>query len=648
AVPHQPLDGTLGDFRLLREIGRGGMGVVYEAEQISLGRRVALKVLPVAATLDSRQMQRFENEARAAAHLHHGHIVPVFAVGRERGVPYYAMQYIEGRSLATVLDGLRHAPPSAETVAGASSLTAHPLDSPAWFREVASLGKQAAEALDHAHGMGVVHRDIKPANLLLDERGKLWVTDFGLARFAENPGATLTGDLVGTLRYMSPEQASGQPVTDPRSDVYGLGATLYELLVRRPAIDATDRQQCLRQILEEEPAPPRRLNRAVPPELETIVLKAMAKGPEDRYRTAGELADDLGLFLADRPIRARPPSLWTHAAKWARRHSRAMALAALGLAAAVVVLAVTAWRVSSAEARMQDAYGELEKEQAKTKAALAKEAAQRDRAEKSLAKAREVLGFLNGLGHEELGDAPAAQALRRRLLAKLLDYYQDFIDHSRDDPSVAVELDEARVQVSELLAELGKKAEALAAWEKAMRDRPAWTGGPMLKGPRGPESSGLPRGIARLFLLGQKAVQAELGLSAGQASQVRKLLGFGGRPPSNDEAAAAEKGLADVLKEAQATRLEEIIRQVRGPHALLDPETASALKLSGRQVEQVQAVLYAARRPEGRGPGRPPSMRQAEEKALKVLDSRQLTLWRGMQGKPFRGEFRFPPRPGPR
>src|SRR5262249_4347882 len=163
----------------------------------------------------------------------------------------------------------------------------------------AALGVQAAEALEYAHQMGVVHRDVKPANLLLDARGHLWVTDFGLARLQASPGLTAPGDVVGTLRYMSPEQAAGQPVIDPRSDVSGWGATRYELLTERPASPGRDRRECLRQVLEEEPPPPRRLSRAVPAELETIVLKAMAKAPEERYSTARELADDLGRFLAD-------------------------------------------------------------------------------------------------------------------------------------------------------------------------------------------------------------------------------------------------------------------------------------------------------------------------------------------------------------
>src|SRR5262245_24520522 len=223
--------GILGDFRILREVGRGVMGVVYEAWQISLGRRVALDVLPFAATLDQRHLQRFKNEAQAAAQLHHSHIVPVFAVGEERGVHYYAMQFIDGRTLAEMIDELRQGPdpdPQAMTKLGpddpqrtapylatpAPTTSVHPQAQVAtersnksgqFFRGAAQLGMQAAEALEHAHGLGIVHRDIKPANLLVDARGHLWVTDFGLAQFQRDANLTVTGDLLGTLRYMSPE-----------------------------------------------------------------------------------------------------------------------------------------------------------------------------------------------------------------------------------------------------------------------------------------------------------------------------------------------------------------------------------------------------------------------------------------------------------
>jgi serine/threonine protein kinase/Flp pilus assembly protein TadD len=366
----------LGDYHLLRELGRGGMGIVYEAEQLSLGRHVALKVLPFAATLDPRHLQRFHNEARAAACLHHTNIVPVHAVGCERGVHYYAMQFIEGQSLEAVLREQRRAqkpaPASAsrsalarsasergatidQQPAGAGSAIAIPRsetaceprgqastlpsqgDAAHYFRRVAELTMQAAEALEHAHQSGVVHRDIKPANLLLDQRGSLWITDFGLAQFKSDAHLTMTGDLVGTLRYMSPEQALAQRViVDHRTDIYSLGATLYELLTLRPAFRGRDRQELLRQIAFEDPVAPRRVNRAIPVELETIAVKAMEKNPADRYSTAKELAEDLQRFLKDEPTLARRPTLWRRLRKWSLRHRAAVRAATVAL---VVVLA---------------------------------------------------------------------------------------------------------------------------------------------------------------------------------------------------------------------------------------------------------------------------------------------------------------------
>ena len=256
--------GQLGDFRLFAEVGRGGMGVVYEAEQLSLRRRVALKVLSFAAALDPRRLQRFKNEALAAAQLRHENIVPVYAVGCERGVHFYAMQFIEGRSLASLIAELRQG--QGDKTGGTNPLPAAVAETRAaeagqrtaaslsreraeggrrYFAWAAALIRQAASALEYAHQLGVVHRDVKPANLLLDGRGQLWVADFGLAQVAGDVGLTQTGELLGTLRYSSPEQALGQTgVVDHRSDVYSLGATLYELLTLRPVFEGATVRSC--------------------------------------------------------------------------------------------------------------------------------------------------------------------------------------------------------------------------------------------------------------------------------------------------------------------------------------------------------------------------------------------------------------------
>jgi serine/threonine protein kinase/Tfp pilus assembly protein PilF len=391
-IPTDDGIGLLGDFRLIRQIGRGGMGIVYEAEQVSLCRTVAVKVLSFAGALDPRHLQRFKNEAQAAANLHHTNIVPVYFVGCDHGVHYYAMQLIEGCTLAGLVRDLRrqaglgndelkpHAesksmeltfgPAAPEHATPADRLSTHsPLapagrgdggeglapipriaafttepshKNPAFFRTIADLGIQAAEALEHAHQIGVVHRDIKPGNLLLDARRNLWVTDFGLAQFQTDSDLTMTGDLLGTLRYMSPEQAvAKRVVVDHRTDIYSLGVTLYELLSLEPAFAGKDRQELLRQITLEDPRPLRRINKSIPVELETIVLKAMEKNAADRYATAQEMADDLRRFLDDRPIQARGPTLRQKIAKWSRRHKTIVrsALALLALTTAVTTTA---------------------------------------------------------------------------------------------------------------------------------------------------------------------------------------------------------------------------------------------------------------------------------------------------------------------
>ena len=395
--------GTLGDYRIGPEIGRGGMGVVYEARQISLSRRVALKVLPFASALDPKQLQRFKNESMAAAHLHHPNIVPVHAVGCERGVHYYAMQFIDGQPLAALIEELRRierrdgaapARPESEAFAMAEALTAGRLGGTAtgpdagqataihdpdevipaaavatpptaaapppstgsstrdraFFQTVARLGMQAAEALEHAHEQGVLHRDVKPANLLVDGRGKLWVTDFGLARLQGDAGLTMTGDLLGTLRYMSPEQALAQRGgVDHRTDIYSLGVTLYELLTLSPVYPGRDRQEVLRRIAFEEPRPPRRLNPSIPVDLETIVLKAMAKDPAGRYASAQDLADDLDRFLKCEPIRARRSNTWERSVKWAQRRPMVAALLATVVLVFLLGFAGVTWQWARAE-----------------------------------------------------------------------------------------------------------------------------------------------------------------------------------------------------------------------------------------------------------------------------------------------------------
>jgi serine/threonine protein kinase len=393
----------LGDYRILREVGRGGMGVVYEAEQESLGRRVALKVLGAQGLRDPAQLLRFRREARAAANLHHTNIVPVFGVGEFEGMHYYVMQFIPGLGLDAVLRELRRlrdpAPgPDADSccvirrgraraaVMARSLMTglfplapcharphrqpgdapdgtadARPADASSpvvlpgqsepssatdsarhYARSVAMIGVQVAEALEYAHRQGTLHRDIKPSNLLLDAQGTVWVADFGLAKASDSDDLTHPGDIVGTVRYMAPERFEGH--CDARSDVYALGLTLYELLARRPAFDKADRAELVRQVTGAEPPRLRDLDPTIPRDLETVVHKAIEREPSRRFADAAALADDLRRFLDGRPVRARRIGQTEYAWRWCRRNPTASALVATTFA--LVALAAAWWTES--------------------------------------------------------------------------------------------------------------------------------------------------------------------------------------------------------------------------------------------------------------------------------------------------------------
>jgi serine/threonine protein kinase/WD40 repeat protein len=392
ATPGPQIPPQLGEYRILREVGRGGMGIVYEAVQESLGRHVALKVLPFHGLISPTHLERFEREAKAVARLHHTNIVPVFGIGVHAGVHYYAMQFIQGQGLDTVLNEVRRlrgetaaARGQAVTVSLARGLLTGQLDSPEpgaacpaglegavkpsatpipsvagdhtseltgpseaqYFRGVARLGVQVAEALAYAHRQGIVHRDIKPSNLLLDTQGVVWVTDFGLVKDESGDQLTQTGDIVGTVRYMAPERFDGRG--DGRSDLYSLGATLYELLALCPAFADVNRGRLVQRVLHEEPLLLRKLDPRIPRDLETIIVKAMAKDPALRYQTAGELAEDLRRFLADRPVRARRSSMAEQTWRWCRRNPVVAGLltAVAGLLVVIaVVSSVMAWRLN--------------------------------------------------------------------------------------------------------------------------------------------------------------------------------------------------------------------------------------------------------------------------------------------------------------
>jgi serine/threonine protein kinase/tetratricopeptide (TPR) repeat protein len=358
AAEQEELPDRFGDFRILRELGRGGMGVVFEAVQESLGRPVALKVLATHAQLDEVRRERFIREAQAAAKLHHTNIVPVFGVGEQDGIPYYVMQLIRGEGLHTVAarwrrDRGKEADHAGSTVEfgkaethsnkpGGDTPGAPATDTPRYgdWSFVAEVGLQAADALHYAHKQGVLHRDVKPANLILDPAGRVWVADFGLAKLVNLHGLTATGDILGTLQYLAPECLTGD--SDSRSDVYGLGATLYELLTLQPPYPMESPARLVKQVTDADPPAPRQLNPAIPRDLETIVMKAMAREPHRRYVSPRELASDLQAFLEDRPIQARRESWLGRGWRWCRRNPTTAILSA-NVVAALVLAGVVGW-----------------------------------------------------------------------------------------------------------------------------------------------------------------------------------------------------------------------------------------------------------------------------------------------------------------
>jgi WD40 repeat protein/tRNA A-37 threonylcarbamoyl transferase component Bud32 len=324
-----------GDYELLEEIARGGMGVVYKARQASLNRVAALKMILAGQLASEADVRRFHLEAEAAANLDHPGIVPIYEVGQHEGQHYFSMGFVEGESLA-------------QKVAGG----------PLPAREAAELVKQVAESVHYAHERGVIHRDLKPANVLLDLQGRPRITDFGLAKTIQNDrGLTATGQVMGTPSYMPPEQASGQTEhIGPPADVYALGAILYCLLTGRPPFQAASPMDTLLQVLELEPVPPRQFNLSVPRDLETIALKCLQKESRRRYGSARELADDLDRYLTGKPILARPVGRVERLVRWCRRNPALAAMTAavaLALLVGTVASTVSALRTSAALADAQ-------------------------------------------------------------------------------------------------------------------------------------------------------------------------------------------------------------------------------------------------------------------------------------------------------
>ncbi|HVX14041.1 MAG TPA: protein kinase [Pirellulales bacterium] len=691
----EPTPRALGDFQILRELGRGGMGVVYEAIQLSLARRVALKVLPFAATFDARQLQRFKNEAQAAALLHHTSIVPIYAVGCERGVHFYAMQLIEGQSLAVLIRQLREqaglaaidpngksagsasdvsltqpylagaapgTPVQGEqmrSTAGASlTITARsPRGGDNFYQKAARLMLQAAEALEHAHQVGIVHRDIKPANLLVNPAGTLWVADFGLALFQSDATLTRTGDVLGTYRYMSPEQAGGQrTMVDHRTDIYSLGATFFELLTLRPLFAGETRHELLYQILNDEPTQPRQINRAIPVELETIVLKALRKVPAERYTSAAEFAEDLRRFLDNRPILARRPTPIDRLRKWSRRHPSVVVAGVLLLTFCLIASLITNRLISDEQKKTSDAFRMISAEQKKTADALLREEQRANEAEELFRQARQAVDVLVKVSEDELADNLFMAQTRKRLLQTALGFYQDFIEQRRGDAASQADLAAVEQRVKGILREL----------ELLHRDM-------------------------QTMLLRFPVVLTELHLNEQQREQIaasvnrwdKERRDLGAKLDRMDDesrrhqfvalAEERELWLAQALSDEQRHRLGQLLLQSQGLWAFKEPAVVDALALTSEQRSAIRKIERAQfgrglgpdRGPHdhgphdrhgsghdrgksdgrGRGPDRqsfddrpgPPDHQQAVAKVLALLSNEQIKRWRDLTGTTLEG-----------
>ena len=569
---------SLGDYQILREIGRGGMGIVYEAVQRSLNRRVALKVINSLVSGNSQHRARFRREAEAAASLHHTNIVPIYGIGEDQDLQYYAMQLIDGVTLQDVVDCLRHdfvdfkKPTSSETanqidssslssniirtklpfntahaarlmlksswtlpnvenesaeIPGAKSsntrdatpevatvarsefaetqtkphlateidvlLLANPTNkwtekskqaqlTRGYFRNVARTIANVANAIDYAHHQNILHRDIKPANLLLDREGTIWITDFGLARRTDLDAATQTGEILGTLRYMAPEQIAGHG--DSRVDIYSLGLTLFEMLTLRPAIESPK----LRLLDPERNSvipTLRSINPNIPHDLQTITLKACAYAPEHRYQNACEMEADLRRFLEDRPILARQTSRLEMLMRWARRNPAIATLASVAIGMLLVIASLLAvWnrqqqrslyeigkQYNRAELNLKEKSEALEsvrKEQMRAEMNLELAIKAFDKIMDNIASRGSTFALSSDLGEDEtfeLNGASLSQA-DVALLESLLDFFDQFSE--QNDKDLRVETATAMQRVGDIQHKIGNVDQAEKSYLKAL------------------------------------------------------------------------------------------------------------------------------------------------------------------------------------
>ena len=419
-----------GDYEIKKELGRGGMGVVYEARQVSLNRPVALKMIRAGVLANDAELRRFQNEAEAVAMLDHPGIVPIFEVGEHDGQRYFSMKKIDGVGLDRML----------------ADFTADPA-------AAARLVATTASAIHHAHQRGILHRDLKPANVLVDAQGEPHLTDFGLAkRVAGGNELTTSGVILGTPAYMAPEQASGRRgAVTTQTDVYGLGAILYALIASRPPFNGATVLDTLDQVRERPPESPRKYNAQVPRDLMVICLKCLEKDPRRRYASADALAEDLRRFLANEPIAARPVSTSMRAWMWCRRNPAIAGAIALAAASLVLSLASVAVLLIQ-EARHREAISRYEAE------------ISFDLAQKA------VDDYLTNVSENTLlkeQDSVDIRGLRRDLLKSALTFYEQFAAQRKNDPRLRVQLAKAYFRVGQITREIDSPTQAMSAFRAA-------------------------------------------------------------------------------------------------------------------------------------------------------------------------------------
>jgi tetratricopeptide (TPR) repeat protein/tRNA A-37 threonylcarbamoyl transferase component Bud32 len=449
----EPLPRVIGDYEVLREIGRGGMGAVYAARQTSLNRLVALKTFRAGALPSHADVQRFRNEAEIVARLDHPHIVPVYNVGEQDGQLYFSMKLIEGDSLAAGVSG-QGLGTRADEGPGAREKEGTGVGREQQ-RRAAEVVAAVARAVHHAHQRGVLHRDLKPGNILLDGHGEPHVSDFGLARRVEQDSSlTQPGALVGTPAYMAPEQASGrQGVVTTATDVHGLGAILYFLITGRAPFEGENVLDILARVQDQDPPPPRRSNPAVDRDLETVCGKCLEKEPGRRYGSAEAVAEELERWLAGEPVRARPAGSAERLWRWCRRRPLVAGLAAALMVSLATGLGLAGWQWRRAEEHA-----------ARAEAGWHKADQERAQAELNFRQARQAVNDFCARARE----LPESQPLRKEMLELGLIYYERFAQEHGDDPGVRADLADTCFRIGSLTAAVGSQEKALGAYRRAL------------------------------------------------------------------------------------------------------------------------------------------------------------------------------------